>query len=125
MYYAPNKNGTFPEVHDLKLESGFHGFIAPSQDYLVVNARNKKDNLRKSDIYFYFKNKDRTWSKPINLGNEVNSNYSETCPGITPDGKQLFFSRYNEEDELSNFYWVSTEVINKLKEAYYKKLSNE
>jgi len=116
MYYAPNKNGKFPEVHEVEIEFGIHGFISPSQDFLVVNARNKEDDQRKdSDIYVYFKKKDGTWSKPINLGNEVNSNFGETCPSITPDGKYLFFSRYNEEDGLSNFYWVSEEIINKVR----------
>jgi len=120
MYYAPNKNGKFPEVHEVQIESGFHGFISPSQDFLVVNGRNKEDDQRKdSDIYVYFKKKDGTWSKPINLGNEVNSNFAETCPSITPDGKYLFFGRYNEEGGLSNFYWVSTEIINKLKTVYF------
>jgi hypothetical protein len=122
MYYAPNKNGKFPEVREVEIEFGFHGFISPSQDFLVVNARNKEDDQRKdNDIYVYFKEKDGTWSKPINLGNEVNSNFDETCPSITPDGKYLFFGRYNEEGGLSNFYWVSTEIINKLKMAYFKK----
>ena len=122
MYYAPNKNGKFPEVREVGIEFGFHGFISPSQDFLVVNARNKEDDQRKdNDIYVYFKEKDGTWSKPINLGNEVNSNFDETCPSITPDGKYLFFGRYNEEGGLSNFYWVSTEIINKLKMAYFKK----
>lgn len=122
MYYAPNKNGKFPEVREVGIEFGFHGFISPSQDFLVVNARNKEDDQRKdNDIYVYYKEKDGTWSKPINLGNEVNSNFDETCPSITPDGKYLFFGRYNEEGGLSNFYWVSTEIINKLKMAYFKK----
>ena len=121
MYYAPNKNGKFPEVKELGIEVGFHGFISPSQDYLVVNARNKEDAQRKSDIYVYFKKKDGTWSKPINLGKEVNSNFGETCPSITPDGKYLFFSRYNEEGGIPNFYWVSTEIISKLKTTYFKK----
>ena len=117
MYYAPNKNDKFPEVKELGIEFGLHGFISPSQDYLVVNARNKEDAQRKSDIYVYFKKKDGTWSKAINLGNEVNSNFAETCPSITPDGKYLFFGRYNEEGGISNFYWVSTEVIYKVKPA--------
>ena len=121
MYYAPNKNGKFPEVKELGIEFGFHGFISPSQDYLVVNARNKEDAQRKSDIYVYFKKKDDTWSKPINLGKEVNSNFGETCPSITPDGKYLFFSRYNEEGGVPNFYWASTEIISKLKTTYFKK----
>lgn len=51
----------------------------------------------------------------LDLGSEVNSNFAETCPSITPDGKYLFFGRYNEERELSNLYWVSTEVIEKLR----------
>ena len=119
-YYAPNKNGKYPEVYKVGI-GGVHAFISPSQDYIVVNARNREDSERKSDIYVYFKEKDGTWSKPINLGSEVNSNFSETCPSITPDGKYLFFGRYNEKGGLSNFYWVSTEIISKLKMAYFKK----
>ncbi len=119
-YYAPNKNGKFPEVHEVGI-GGVHGFISPTEDYLVVNARNKENAQRKSDIYVYFKKQDQTWSKPINLGVEVNSNFAETCPSITPDGNYLFFGRYNEEGGVSNIYWVSTEVIHNLKEAYFKK----
>jgi len=113
-YYAPNKNGEFPEVHEVGI-GGVHAFISPTQDYIVVNARNKEDDQRKSDIYVYFKKKDGTWTKPINLGDSVNSTFGETCPSITQDGKYLFFSRYNEEGGLSNIYWVSTEVINKVR----------
>jgi len=120
MYYAPHNKGKFPEVHDLGIAYGFHGFIAPSQDYVVVNARNKDDDQRKSDIYVYFKNTDNTWSKPINLGSDVNTNFAETCPSITPDGKYLFFGRYNEAGGISNFYWVSTAIIEELKRAYFE-----
>ncbi len=115
MYYASKENGEFPEVKEVNIEFGVHGFISPSQDYLLVNARNKEDNEKKSDIYVCFKKGDGGWTQPINLGNDVNSNFSETCPSITPDGKYLFFSRYNEEGELSNFYWVDAEVIQKVK----------
>lgn len=115
MYYAPKKDGKYSEVHEVGT-GGFHGFISPSQDYLVVNARNKEDDQRKdSDIYVYFKKKDGGWSEAINLGNQVNSTFGETCPSITPDGKYLFFGRYNEKGGLSNFYWVSTEVIDKVR----------
>ena len=119
-YYAPYKNGKFPEVHEVGI-GGAHAFISPTQDYIVVNARNKEDDQRKSDIYVYFKEKNGTWSTPINLGSEVNSNFAETCPSITPDGKYLFFGRYNEEGGLSNIYWASTDIISKLKMTYFKK----
>jgi len=121
IYYAPNKNGKFPQSRELRIEFGHHGFISPSQDYLVLDGRNKEEDQRKTDIYVCFKAKDGTWSKPINLGNTVNSSFAETGPSITPDGKYLFFGRYNEQGALSNFYWVSTAVIHKLKTAYAKK----
>lgn len=74
MNYAPNKNGKFPEVKEVQIEFGVHGFIAPSQNFLVINARNKQGDIRNdNDIYVCFKAKDGTWRKPINLGNIVNS----------------------------------------------------
>jgi len=121
MYTSTSKNGEFSEVQEVNVEIGSHAFISSSQDYLLVQAQNKEDKKRGSDIYVYFKEKDGTWSKPINLGNTVNSNFGEAVPSVTPDGNYLFFSRYNEEGGISNLYWVSTEIISKLKMAYFKK----
>lgn len=115
LYTAARKNGEFPTVRDAEIEIGSHPFISSSQDYLLVQASNKKAKKRNSDIFVYFKEKDGTWTKPINLGSTVNSNFDERVPSVTPDGKFLFFSRYNEEDGISDFYWVSTEVIDKLR----------
>jgi len=116
MYYSPITNGKFPKAEKVEIGIGIHGFISPSQDYLLVNARNNEDEGRKdNDIYVYFKEKDGAWTNPINLGDTVNSTFDETVPSITPDGKYLFFSRYNEEGGLSNFYWVTTKVIEDLR----------
>ena len=115
MNYAPNKNGAFPEVQEVELEFGHHGFISPSQDYLLVHNQNKENEKRKdADIYVCFKEKDGTWAKPINLGDAVNSNVNEGGPSITPDGKYMFFGR-DEEDGMANVYWVSTEIIERLR----------
>lgn len=121
MYSSSSKNAEFPEVQEVEVEIGSHPFISSSQDYLLVQAQNKEDKKRGSDIYVFFKEKHGTWSKPINLGNTVNSNFHERVPSVTPDGKYLFFSRYNEEGGISDLYWASTEVISKLKMAYFKK----
>ena len=121
MYYAPNKNGKYPEVHELGIEYGIHGFISASQDFILVDAPKNNDKTKKRDIHVCFKQKDGIWSKPINLGKTVNSDFGETCPSLTPDGKYLFFSRYNEEGGISNIYWVSAEVIDKVKPPDFKK----
>ncbi|MEM9000405.1 MAG: alpha/beta hydrolase-fold protein [Bacteroidota bacterium] len=123
MYYAPNKNDAFPEVQEADIDFGHHAFISPSQDYLLVTARNKEDANRKdNDIYVYFKRKNGTWTQPVNLGNSVNNDFNEKTPCITPDGKYLFFGRdkRNIEPGLSNIYWVNTEVIYKVSPPIYK-----
>ncbi|MBE1298533.1 MAG: hypothetical protein GJ680_01305 [Alteromonadaceae bacterium] len=122
MYTANHVDGQITELRPLEIEFGLHGFISPTQDYLLVNARNNDDeNRRDSDLYVYFKNQDGTWSKPINLGTQVNTTYSETVARVTPDGKFLFFGRYNEPGRVSNIYWVSTDVIYDLKKRFEEK----
>ncbi|MFT5297741.1 MAG: hypothetical protein ACI9YH_003780 [Colwellia sp.] len=110
-YYAPNIKGKYPKFQEAEIDFGVHAFISPSQDYLIVDALNKEDKNQKADFYVYFKKKDGAWTKPINLGITVNSTFDERVAIVTPDGKYLFFSRYNEEGGISNFYWVSTEII--------------
>ncbi len=123
-YHAPNKNGEFPEVREAAIEFGHHAFISPFQDYLIVTERNNEEDGRKdNDMYVYFKEKDGTWTKPINLGNSINTTLNEKAPRITPDGKYLFFGRDERagKNGLGNIYWVSTEVIHKLKPANFNK----
>ncbi|MCB0704940.1 MAG: PD40 domain-containing protein [Saprospiraceae bacterium] len=116
-YYAPNKDGEFIEPQEVEIDMGHHAFISPNGDYLLVTARNKEENRKDNDIYVYFKHQDGTWSNPINLGATVNSKFSEKTPSISPDGKYLFFGRDERDIEpgLSNIYWVSTEVIERLR----------
>lgn len=116
-YYAPNQNGKFLETKEVQHEFGHHAFISPSQDYLVFTGRNQDEGRKDNDIYVCFKQKEGTWTKPLNLGSVVNSDFNEKGPSITPDGKYLFFGRAEREGKigLANIYWVSTEVIHKLK----------
>ncbi|MEQ3696088.1 MAG: hypothetical protein ABNH02_03880 [Pseudomonadales bacterium] len=117
-YYAPYDLGRFSEVAPVDIAFGVHAAISPSQDYIVVNARNREDPKRQDgDIYVYFKQPNGSWGSAINLGAAVNSTFPETVPNISPDGKYLFFSRYNEPNGESNFYWVSTEVIEAVRPA--------
>ncbi|MDF1671944.1 MAG: OmpA family protein [Vicingaceae bacterium] len=44
---------------------------------------------------------------PENMGEMVNSEYSDLSPHITPDGKTLFISRYPSNNNDKNNIWVS------------------
>ena len=116
-YAASFKEGRFVDPKEVAIE-GHHAFISPNDDYLLVTARNTEvENRKDNDIYVYFQKQDASWSAPINLGATINSEFSEKTPTISPDGKYLFFGRDERDIEpgLADIYWVSTEVIEKLR----------
>lgn len=86
-----------------------HFFISPDEKFALVDyAKNRKDP---KDIYIIYKNGDGSWGELKKLNSKINTEYSETCPSISPDGKYIFFSRYNEDNEVSNIYWVSLDLV--------------
>jgi hypothetical protein len=97
-------------VGDAGLEFGGHAFIAPDESFVLVDARDQ-DSLGGSDIYVAFRRSDGSWARPRHLGAEVNSGFDETCPSLSADGKYLFFSRYDEPDDVSDIYWIDSAVI--------------
>jgi hypothetical protein len=50
------------------------------------------------------------WSLPVNLGTMVNSAFSDTSPGLSWDGRTLYFSSAQRLDNLSTFFdlWSTT-----------------
>jgi len=92
------------------VDFGGHTFVAPDQSFLILDAR-AEDSLGGGDIYVAFATDEGSWSRPVNLGAGVNSEFSESCPSLSADGKYLFFSRYDEEGGIAQIYWVDAEVI--------------
>ncbi len=44
------------------------------------------------DLWMATMGDDGYWQEPVNLGNQINTPYSEQCPFIHPDGTTLYFS---------------------------------
>lgn len=105
----PGSDGSW-HVEPLAVEFGGHVFVAPDESFVLVDAR-VEDSRGEGDIYVAFATTDGGWTKPVNLGNGVNSEFSESCPSLSDDGKYLFFSRYDEPDEVAQIYWVDSGVI--------------
>jgi Tol biopolymer transport system component len=90
-------------------------FVAPDESYLII-CQEKDEGFGKFDLYIYFRQKDGSWTEPINMGKGVNSEEYEFRPYVTPDGKYLFFtSNRPDEGHTSNIYWVDARVIDNLK----------
>ena len=114
VFYSKNRDGKYPEASEVGNEYGLHGFIDPLKKFMLFDAPKENNSSRDRDIYVCFWNNDSTWTRPVNLGKEVNTIYNESCASVSPDGKYLFFSRYNETDGLPDIYWVSSEIIRSL-----------
>lgn len=114
IFRAQVTDGSVSGAEDAGIEFGGHAFISPDGSFVLLDARTP-DSLGDSDIYVAFRQPDGTWESPRNLGSEVNSSYSETCPSLSADGRFLFFSRYDEEREISDIYWIDAAVINAAK----------
>ena len=62
------------------------------------------------------------WGEPVYLGEPINSEWTDFCPMMTPDGKYFFFSRrYSDPPESGwdgvfegEVYWVDAAVIYRL-----------
>jgi len=95
--------------------------ISPNESYLIFSS-DRKGNLGGGDLYISFHDIDTdTWTEPINMGEQINTDKDERLPGLSPDGKYLFFTRLtraNGQDFDHDIFWVSTDVIVRLKEKY-------
>lgn len=65
--------------------------VSPDGSYLVFTS-SREDGHGKGDLYVTFKQPDGGWSRAVNLGPTVNTEATEFCPSLTPDGRYLFFT---------------------------------
>ena len=87
-YQEPERLG--PEVNSTPNQ--FNAFIAPDESFLILCTGDRDDSLGGTDYYVVFRREDDTWSRPINLGDKVNTPMDgEFSPYVSPDGRYLFF----------------------------------
>ena len=48
------------------------------------------------NLYVSFRIDERNWSKPVNLGRQINSAAPEFSPFLAADNKTLFFASYGQ-----------------------------
>lgn len=86
------------------------GFLSNDGKYLIMSFSEKK-NSKVDDLYISFKQKNGTWSKPMNLGPEINSEqFTETTPFLAPDGVTLYFSSDRKGSLGSNDIYYSKRI---------------
>lgn len=89
-----------------------HVFVAPDERYILFDSHRPNEN-GKTDIYISVKTNVGLWSKALNIGPPVNSEYSDWYPTVTPDGKYLMFSR--NIDRAADIMRVDVKIIDELR----------
>lgn len=90
----------------------FDAFVTHDES-LIIFSSEKPGGYGRSDLYISLKKNDGSWSQPYNLGEFVNSEFSEYGATITSDDKYLFFTSNRNGSE--DIFWVSTKIIEELK----------
>ena len=88
-------------------------FIAPDESYLLFSSNRTGSLDEYGDIYLSRRHADGSWTEPVSLGEQVNTPQQEVFPGLSPDGKYLFFCRYTP-GRKNDVYWVSTAAVSAL-----------
>jgi Tol biopolymer transport system component len=83
-------------------------FVAPDESYLIFTS-NRPGGFGRGDLYISFKEAGMPWTKPENMGKPINSSGYDFCPMMSPDGRYLFFTRF--ENGNGDIYWVDARVI--------------
>jgi outer membrane protein OmpA-like peptidoglycan-associated protein/tetratricopeptide (TPR) repeat protein len=93
IYFAEFKNNQWKEIDNLKIENRSepigHPFVMPDGKRIYFVSV-MEGGYGKADIWYTNKLPDGTWSKPINLGREVNTPGNEMFPFVVDE--YLFFS---------------------------------
>jgi ankyrin repeat protein len=94
--------------------AGGSPFIAADESYIIFSDR-REGGLGSDDLYITFKDREGNWTRPVNMGPEINSAGGERCPIVSHDGRYIFLlsSRHGAVD----IYWAAADVIDRLKSA--------
>ena len=83
----------------------FGSLSADGKTFLMSFSESKNGTI--DDIYASFLEKDGSWSEPMNLGDDINTDFTECIPFLAPDGYTLYFSSNREGGLGSNDIYFS------------------
>ena len=89
------KNWIFPQelnIESLVNESKSSSYAFGSNGKTLLMSIQNQESHGGLDLYVSFLNDNGTWTKPMNLGDDINTAANEGTPFLSADGKTLFFS---------------------------------
>ncbi len=95
IFYSEVKNGRWTKAKNLGQPVNTRGYestpsISANRNELYFIS-DRSGGEGKTDIWVSYRQADGSWSNPQNLGDQINTPKSESCPFIHPDGQTLYF----------------------------------
>jgi hypothetical protein len=95
-------------------------FVSPDERYMVFSSR-RPPNLGAGDLFVAFRRAGGGWDEPVHLGKTVNSEHTDFCPFVTPDGKYFFFSRRHRDTKATvtagDVYWIDARFLEQFRRS--------
>ncbi len=78
-------------IRDFRYEGSYKDYFRTPQNVLLL-PNEGFPSFGGTDLYACFPINDTAWSKPINLGPDINTQGNEDAPFMAPDGRTLYFN---------------------------------
>lgn len=85
--------------------------IAPDESFLVFSRHEQSQWGQGVDLHVSFRRPDGAWTQAENMGKAVPLFRNAKFPGLSPDGRYLFFVGY--EGGHPDVYWVDVRVLDR------------
>ena len=101
--------------------------IAPDESFLIFSS-GRPGGYGNQDLYICFNKGNNEWTAPVNMErNGVNINiagHSQVAPSLSHDGRYLFFGRHNEFGNICDIYWISTKIIDDIRDEIFSNIDD-
>ena len=87
-------------------------FFVPHNGRILLMAIQAENTLGKRDLYVSFREDEDSWSKPLHLGNIINSKADEGSIFLAPDGQSLYFASKGHKSTGGYDLFVSRRLDN-------------
>ena len=88
--------------------------MSRDETYMVLSSW-RPPSRGSGDLFVSFRQRNGDWNEPVPLGDTINTDQTEFCPMVTPDGKYLFFSRLRgrswSEAKDGDVFWVDIKAL--------------
>ena len=90
-------------------------FIAEDETYLIFSSNRPGSKDKYGDLFISFKDRNDSWTEPINLGDKINTDKQERFPSVSNDLGILFFTRAKDTND-DDIFWIDSKIIDEIRD---------